>query len=64
MILDYYNSPAHIAVYDENGDKIGETCHIITNYDDTRELFVYEIPRGLEIIGLECARFYQTPGAI
>ena len=28
-----------------------------------RELFMYEIPRGMEIIGLECTRFDRDPGS-
>ena len=47
--------PSHIELYEPDGNS--DRINIITNYDDTRELFVYEIPRGLEIIGLECVHF-------
>ena len=59
MMLDT-PCPSHIELYEPDGNS--DRINIITNYDDTRELFVYEIPRGLEIIGLECVRFDRDPG--
>ena len=52
--------PQIIELFEPDGHS--QQMEISVDWDGyNRELFLYEIPRGMEIIGLECVRFDRPP---